>query len=132
MFFEFIGVLMLFISVPLLVLIYYFSEYKNKLKMLDNNITMEGIIKKYNKSYVYIYPIIEFIDNGELKILSKVYRIERYRLMKIGSKVRVLKLADGSYLNDYDIIYYKTRIITMLFIIFSQFIMLLSLMIFLN
>ena len=132
MFFEFIGVLMLFISVPLLVLIYYFSEYKNKLKMLDNNITMEGIIKKYNKSYVYIYPIIEFIDNGELKTLSKVYRIERYRLMKIGSKVRVLKLADGSYLNDYDIIYYKTRIITMLFIIFSQFIMLLSLMIFLN
>ena len=99
--------------IPIVIsLIFYFKMKKEK-RMLDDNDPIEGTVSKYQRIGKRLYPIIEFKDNGEEKYIRQG-GITNFRMIKEGTKVRIISIGDGKYLTDYSVKLSKYYAITML------------------
>ena len=92
-----IGALIVFIIAVILL-----RKYRKQKEILDSSQTIEGYIEKYRRSYKYLYPTVKFIDDETEKSIE-LSGMVNFKLIKEGTKIRILKLSDNKYLTDYDL-----------------------------
>ena len=79
-------------------IILFYISIKQK-KNLAENYTIIGTLIDYKRVGKYLYPIIEFKENGEKKQIT-TNGLVNYKPIKIGSEIKILKKENGKYLTD--------------------------------
>lgn len=104
-------------------IILFYMSLKQK-KCLEENYTIKGTLIKYKRVGRYLYPIIEFTENGEKKEVIKGGTVN-YKPIKIGSEIKILKKENGKYLTDSDVkflqYYAITLILTFVLLVFISY-----------
>lgn len=94
-------ILIIAIVVLLIGIILFYISFKQK-NILEENCTTKGTLIKYKRVFRYLYPVIEFIENGEKKVITRGGTVN-YKPIKIGSEIKIFKKENGKYLTDSDI-----------------------------
>ena len=81
-------------------LLNYEQKLKNKIDLAKKII--DGKLLSYKRRGKYLFPIIEFTENNQVKTIEK-HGITNLKPIKVGEKVRVVPLEKNKYLTDCDI-----------------------------
>lgn len=101
------NILLIIISGIVFLIGLFLFNLNNRLnKKLNENYTIIGTIINYKRIWKYLYPIIEFTENNEKKVITGGGTVN-YKPIKIGNEVKILKKDNGKYLTDSDIKYIK-------------------------
>ena len=99
-------ILIIISSIVFLIGLFLFNLNNRLNKKLSENYTITGTIISYKRIWKYLYPIIEFTENNEKKIINGGGTIN-YKPINIGNEVKILKKDNGKYLTDSDIKHIK-------------------------
>ena len=69
---------------------------------LNENYTIKGEVVRYRRIWKYLYPVIEFKDNNENKVIYSGGLVN-YKTIKEGNEVKILKKENGDYLSECDV-----------------------------
>lgn len=87
--------------IPAALALLFYIYYKRVDKALSSKYAIEGTIIDYKRVGLRLYPVISFVENGQ-EFTVEGQGMKNLKLMKVGSKVRLLIAKDGDHLSDYD------------------------------